>query len=225
MRKHKPRKKEKKETEVSSTEIHIEDHVPTTSNDPLPSELESKVEKLEEENRSLTKELKSFNTRVESPAIKITIVDKEESSKQGRKIADIDADAEVNLKNVYNLDMAHEETVLSMQDITDADVKEVAEEMVNVLTTSKITVDEVSTGGGELNAANEEPAKGIVFHDKKESTTRTAFSKSQVKDKGKAKLVEEPEIIKSRKAQITIDKEVARRIKAEWNADLKDNID
>nr|GFB99234.1 hypothetical protein [Tanacetum cinerariifolium] len=57
-------------------------------------ELESKVEKLEEENRSLTKELKSFNTRVESPAINETVVDKEESSKQGRKILDIDADAE-----------------------------------------------------------------------------------------------------------------------------------
>nr|GEV05142.1 zinc finger, CCHC-type [Tanacetum cinerariifolium] len=36
-RKHKPRRKERKETEVSPTEIHTEDHVPTTSNDPLPS--------------------------------------------------------------------------------------------------------------------------------------------------------------------------------------------
>nr|GEW29235.1 hypothetical protein [Tanacetum cinerariifolium] len=173
MRKHKPRKKEKKETEVSPTEIHTEDHVPTTSNDPLPSgedrikleelmdlctnlsnnvldleneiiemksshkakieELDSRVEKFEEENMSLTKELKSFNTRVESLAIKETVVDKDESSKQGRKIADIDADAEVNLENLYNLNMAYEETVLSMQDVDvqskriDADVKEVAD--------------------------------------------------------------------------------------------------
>nr|GEX87073.1 hypothetical protein [Tanacetum cinerariifolium] len=80
-------------------------------------ELESRVEMLEEENRSLTKELKSFNTRVKSLTIKETIVDKEESSKQGRTITDIDADVEVNLENVYNLDMAHEETVLSMQDV------------------------------------------------------------------------------------------------------------
>nr|GEV89805.1 hypothetical protein [Tanacetum cinerariifolium] len=135
-------------------------------------ELESRVEKLEEENMSLTKELKSFNTRVESPTIKKTVMDKEESSKQGRKIADIDADAEI----------------------------------------AKIIVDEVSTAGGELNAANKEPdsaaptnittapkAKGIVFHDNEESTTRTASSKSQAKDKGKSKLVEEPEILKSRK--------------------------
>nr|GEY44564.1 ribonuclease H-like domain-containing protein [Tanacetum cinerariifolium] len=175
MRKHKPKRKERKEIEVSPTEIHIEDYVPTSSNDPLPSgedriqlkelmdlctnlsnkvldlenevietksshkakiaELESRVEKLEEKNTSLTKELKSFNTRVESPAIKENVPDKEESSKQGRKIADIDVDAEVNLENVYNLDMAHEETVLSMQDVDvqseriDADVKEVVKEM------------------------------------------------------------------------------------------------
>nr|GEX92374.1 transposon Ty3-I Gag-Pol polyprotein [Tanacetum cinerariifolium] len=165
-RKHKPRRKERKETEVSPTKIHTEDHVTTTSNDPLPSgedrmqlkelmdfytnlsnkvldleneviemksshkakitELESMVEKLEDKNKSLTKEVKISNTKVESPAIKETVMDKEESSKQERKITDINADADVNLENVYNLDMAHEETVLSMQDVTDADVKEVA---------------------------------------------------------------------------------------------------
>nr|GEV05143.1 hypothetical protein [Tanacetum cinerariifolium] len=218
--------------------------------------LESRVEKLEEENKSLTKELKSVNTRVESQTIKETVVDKEESSKQGRKIADIDADAEVNLENVYNLDMAHEETVLTMQDvdvqskrIEDADVKEVAGEIVKVMEIAKIIVDEVSTAGGELNATNKKlvsaapttittaqpseatkttvdiitvpKAKGIIFHDKEKSTTRTSFLKSQAKDKGKAKLIEEPKILKSRKAQIAIDKEVARRIEAEWNADKK----
>nr|GEU35037.1 hypothetical protein [Tanacetum cinerariifolium] len=295
-RKHKPRRKE---TKVSPTEIHTDDRVPTTSNNPLPSgedrmqlkelmdlcinfsnkvldledeviemksshkekikELESRMEKLEEDNRSLTKELKSFNTSVESSTTKETVVDKEESSKQRRKIVDIDADAEVNLKNVYNLDMAHEETVLSMQDVDvqseriENVVKEVAKEMVEVMEIAKIIIDELSTDGGELNAANEKPvsvaptnittaqpseatkmtvnittgpkAKEIVFHDKEESTTRTASSKSQAKDKGKAKLVEEPKILKSRKAQIALDEEVARRIETEWNADMKGNID
>nr|GEY26779.1 putative reverse transcriptase domain-containing protein [Tanacetum cinerariifolium] len=83
--------------------------------------------------------------------------------------------------------------------------KGVAKEMVEVITTTKIIVDDVSTVGGELNAANEEPvsaaptnitttqpseatkttvdittdpkAKGIVFHDMEESTTRTFSSK------------------------------------------------
>nr|GFB38777.1 hypothetical protein [Tanacetum cinerariifolium] len=125
--------------------------------------------------------------------------------------------------------MAHEETVLSMQDVTDANGKEVAEEMVEVVTTAKIIVDEVSTAGDVLNVANEEPVsaaptnkttsqssdatktiveittapkhKGIDFHDMEESTTRTASSK------------------------IAIDEEFARRIEAEWNAEMKDNID
>nr|GFD34569.1 hypothetical protein [Tanacetum cinerariifolium] len=96
--------------------------------------------------------------------------------------------------------MAHKETVLSMQDVTDADGKEVAEEMVEVITTAKIIVD-------------------------KESKIRRASSKSHVKEQGKAKLVEEPEVLKLKKAHIAIDEEVARRVKAEWNADMKDNID
>nr|GEZ56690.1 putative ribonuclease H-like domain-containing protein [Tanacetum cinerariifolium] len=217
------------------------------------AELESRVEKLEEENKSLTKELKSFNSKVDSLAYKKIVMDKEKSSKQGRKIADIDADAKVNLENVYNLDLAHEETVLSMHDATDADGKEVAKEVVEVITTAKLIVDEVSTVGDELNAIDKEQvsaaptnittaqpseatkisvdisnapkAKGIVFHDVEKSTTRTASLKAHVKDKGKAKLVEEPKVLKSRKAQVSIGKEVTRKIEAEWNADIQDNID
>nr|GEU98022.1 hypothetical protein [Tanacetum cinerariifolium] len=255
MRKHKPRRMERKETEVSPTKLHTEDHVPSgedriqlkklmvlctnLSNKVLDlenevikmksshkvkiAELKSRVEKLEEENMSLTKELKSFNTKVESPTIKETVMDKEDSSKLGRKIANIDADAEVNLENVYNLDMAHEETILSMQDVIDADVKEVAKEMVEIITTAKIIIDEVSSAGGELNAANEESVSAAPTN----ITTAqpSEATKTTVKDKGKAKLFEEPKIQKSRKAQIVIDEEVARRIEAEWNADMKDNID
>nr|GFD24380.1 hypothetical protein [Tanacetum cinerariifolium] len=63
----------------------------------------------------------------ESPTHNETIVDKEESSKHGRKIADIDVDADVKLENVYNLDMAHEETVLIARRIEtewNADIKD-----------------------------------------------------------------------------------------------------
>nr|GEU88789.1 hypothetical protein [Tanacetum cinerariifolium] len=102
---------------------------------------------------------------VEFPTINETVVDMEESSKQGMKIADIDANAEVNLENMYNLDKAHEEIVLSIQDVDvqskriEDVVKEVAEEMVEVMEIAKIIVDEVNTAGGELNAANEKPAE------------------------------------------------------------------
>nr|GEU92380.1 ribonuclease H-like domain-containing protein [Tanacetum cinerariifolium] len=175
-RKHKPRRKERKETEVSPTELHIEDHVPITSNDPLPScedrmqlkelmvlctnlsnkvlDLENKVIEMKSSQKAKISELESVVEKLEEENVSLT---KEESSKQGRKITDIDADVEVNLENMYNLDIAHEETVLSMQDVTNADVKKVAKEIVEVITTAKIIVYEVSTAGGELNATNEEP--------------------------------------------------------------------
>nr|GEV09181.1 hypothetical protein [Tanacetum cinerariifolium] len=100
---------------------------------------------------------------VQSERIDSDVKEVAEEMVEGRKIIDIDADTEVNLENVYNLNMAHEEIVLSMQDVDvqseriDSDVKEVAEEMVEVMEIAKIIVDEVSTIGGELNAANEKP--------------------------------------------------------------------
>nr|GEY80583.1 hypothetical protein [Tanacetum cinerariifolium] len=195
-------------------------------------ELESRVEKLKEDNMSLTKELKSFNSKVDSPAYKETFMDKEKSSKQGKKITDIDVDAEVNLANVYNLDLAHEETVLSMHDATDADVSiaggelnAVDEEPVSVALTNITTAQPSEAIKTTVDISNAPKAKWIVFHDVEKPTTRTASSKVHVKDKGKAKLVEEPKVLKSRKAQIAIDEEVTRRIEAEWNADMQDNID
>nr|GEV60081.1 retrovirus-related Pol polyprotein from transposon TNT 1-94 [Tanacetum cinerariifolium] len=232
-RKHKPRRKKRMETKVSPTETNTKEHVPIHSNDPLPNG----------ENRMQLKELMELCTNLSNNVLNLEnkVIEMKSSHKakieelksrvekleeENRKITDIDADAEVNLENVYNLDMAHVETVLSMQDVPDTDVKEVAKEVVELMKIAKIIVDEVSTAGGELNATNEKPiTKRIVFHDKEKSTTRTASSKSQAKDKGKAKLVKEPEILKSRKGQITLDEEVTRRIKAEWNANMKDNID
>nr|GEW41208.1 RNA-directed DNA polymerase like [Tanacetum cinerariifolium] len=219
-RKHKPKRKQRIETKVSPTETNIEEHVPTTSNDPLPGgedkmklkglmdlctnlsnkvldleseviemksshkakikELESRVEKLEEQNKSLTNELKSFNTKVESLTINETVMDKEKSSKQGRKITDIDVDAEVNLENVYNLDMAHEETILTKP-----------------------------------------KAKGVTMQEPSEFRITLP---SQAKDKGKGLMVE-LEMPLTRKDQIALDKEVARGLEFGWNADMKDNID
>nr|GEV76431.1 hypothetical protein [Tanacetum cinerariifolium] len=147
-RKHKPRRKdgkERKETEVSPTELPIEEHVHTPSNDPLPSgedsmplkelmvlctNLSNKVLNLENEVIEMKSSHKEKIVDQESRAV----VDKEKSSKKGRKIAYIDANAKLNLENVYNLDLAYKETVLSMQDVADVDGKEVDEEMIEVIT-------------------------------------------------------------------------------------------
>nr|GEW31370.1 putative ribonuclease H-like domain-containing protein [Tanacetum cinerariifolium] len=165
LRKHKPRRKKKKERkapEVSPIKLTIEYPIPITSNDPLPSG---------EDSIQLNK-LMILCTNLSNKVLDLEVrrAKQEKSSKQERKIADIDADAEVNLENVYNLDMAHEEIVLisvAPINITTAQPSEVTKTTVDISTAPK--------------------AKGIVFHDIEESTIRTASLKVHVKDKGKSK--------------------------------------
>nr|GEX79258.1 hypothetical protein [Tanacetum cinerariifolium] len=95
--------------------------------------------------------------------------------------------------------------------------------MVEVITTAKIIIDEVSTAGGPLNAANEEPFSvaptNITTAQSSEATKITVDITTAPKAKG---------IVfhdMEEKAQIAIDEEVARRIEVEWNFDMKDNID
>nr|GEV04475.1 hypothetical protein [Tanacetum cinerariifolium] len=195
---------------LEEVEIHTEDHVPTTSNDPLPSgEDRMQLKELMDLCTNLSnKVLDLENEVIEMKSSHKANIDELESGVEKRnhpnrgKIVDINADEEVNLENMYNLDMAHKETVLSMQDVDVQSerikdfVKEVAEEMVEVIEIAKIIVDETT-----VDFTTAPKAKGIVFHDKEELTTRTASSKSHAKDKGKAK------------------------IETAWNADMKDNID
>nr|GEU31640.1 ribonuclease H-like domain-containing protein [Tanacetum cinerariifolium] len=217
-RKYKPRRKQRMETEVSPSETNTKEHVPTPSNNPLPSgedrlklkelmelcsnllnkvldleneviemksshkakieELESRVEKLDDENVSLTKELKRG------------------------KIVDIDADVEVNLKNVYKLDMAHEETVLSMQDVdvqskriedVVKDVKDIVAiaenvEGINADTISQISKDDVTLAQTLIKIKEVKPkAKGVIMQEPSEFRKTLPSQSSlpfQAKDKG-----------------------------------------
>nr|GEX89000.1 hypothetical protein [Tanacetum cinerariifolium] len=212
-------KKETKETEV----FHTEDPVPTTSNDPILSGEDSiplKELMPGRKEKKETKETEVFPTEDPVPTTSNDPILSGEDS--------------IPLKELMVLDLENE--VIEMKSSHKAKITEL-ERRVEKLE------EENSTAGGELNAADEEPvsdaptnittaqpskatettidittapkAKGIVFHKVEESTTRTASSKAHVKDKGKAKLVEEPKVLKSRKAQIAIDAEVAKRIEAE----------
>nr|GEZ08414.1 ribonuclease H-like domain, reverse transcriptase, RNA-dependent DNA polymerase [Tanacetum cinerariifolium] len=115
--------------------------------------LENRVESLEEENRVL-KELKGVHSTVDSDE---PVMKKEESSKQGRKIADIDADVEINLEKVqakaYNLDLNHQEKVLSMLDVNDEEPDDV-EEVLEVVKAAKLITKVMTTVGVGVNAAS-----------------------------------------------------------------------
>ncbi|GKA49468.1 hypothetical protein Tco_0742541 [Tanacetum coccineum] len=112
--------------------------------------------------------------------------DQEDASKQGRKIDDIDQDAEVTLV-----------------DETQASVKPkvvVQEPVQSITTTTPSTIPK---------------SKSITFRDPSESTTRTTLTSipSNIKNKGKAKMIE-PEKPLKMKEQIRLDEELAFKLQA-----------
>nr|GEU85440.1 putative ribonuclease H-like domain-containing protein [Tanacetum cinerariifolium] len=200
--------------------------------------LESRVEMLKEENRVL-KELKGVHSTVDSDE---PVMEKEESSKQGRKIADIDVDVEINLEKAqaeaYNLDLDHQEKVLSMLDDNDEEPVDV-EEVLEVVKAVKLITEVITTAGVDVNAASVQDTpitvaeatkvivprkkRGVIIQDPEETTTTiTVQPKVQAKNKEKAILIEEPKPLK-RKMKIDLDEEVARQLEAELNADINWN--
>nr|GEV76532.1 hypothetical protein [Tanacetum cinerariifolium] len=108
--------------------------------------LECMVERLEEENRVL-KELKSVHSTDDADE---PVIEKEKSSKHARKIIDIDVDVEINLEKAqavaYNLDLDHQEKVLSMMDVNEEEPANV-EEVLEVVKAAKLMIEVVTTAG------------------------------------------------------------------------------
>nr|GEV90879.1 hypothetical protein [Tanacetum cinerariifolium] len=115
--------------------------------------LESRVKRLEDENRVL-KKLKGVHSIVDSDE---PVIEKKESSEQGRKIANIDVNVEINLEKVqaeaYNLDLDHQEKVLSMLDVNDEEPGGV-EEVLEVVKATKLISEVVTTVGVDVNAVS-----------------------------------------------------------------------
>nr|GEW75106.1 retrotransposon protein, putative, unclassified [Tanacetum cinerariifolium] len=190
-KKHKSKRKQIKEPEVPPTESQAEHNVPLPlpSYDLLPSEEENMV----------LKELKGVHSTVDSDE---PVMEKEESSKHGRKIADINVDVEINLEKVqdeaYNLDLDHQKKVLSTLDVNDEEPASV-KEVLKVVTAAKLITKVVTTAGVDVNAASVQ------------DTLITATEATKV-------IVEVPKPRKRR------DEEVARQLVAELNADINWNV-
>nr|GFA06708.1 hypothetical protein [Tanacetum cinerariifolium] len=155
---------------------------------------------LEEENRVL-KELMGVHSKVNSDE---PVMEKEESSKQERKIADIDTDVEINLEKTqaeaYNLDLDHQEKVLSMLVVNDEESADV-EEVLEVVTTAKLITEVVTTAKDDVNAANiqdtlitvasvEAPKprkrKGVIIQDPKDNNNSHCATKGLSKRQRKS---------------------------------------
>nr|GEV08930.1 hypothetical protein [Tanacetum cinerariifolium] len=135
--------------------------------------LESRVERLKEENRVL-RELKGVHSIVDSDE---PVMEKEKSFKQERKITDIDAD------------------VLSMLDVNDDEPAGV-EEVLEVVKAAKLITEVVTTGGVDVNAASVQDTpitaaeatkvivprkrRGVIIQDPKETTTTVTVQPKEV---------------------------------------------
>nr|GEZ25766.1 retrovirus-related Pol polyprotein from transposon TNT 1-94 [Tanacetum cinerariifolium] len=121
-------------------------------------------------NLRVLKELKSVHSidDTDGPVMKT-----EKSSKQGRKIADIDADVEINLEKAqaeaYNLDLNHQEKVLSMMDVNKEEPADV-EEVLEVVKATKLMTKVVTTAGA-TKVSVPRKKKGVIIQDLEKTTT------------------------------------------------------
>ncbi|GJZ43654.1 hypothetical protein Tco_0590909 [Tanacetum coccineum] len=143
----------------------------------------------------------------------------EDASKQGRKIADLDADVEE----------VKVEKVVSTAEVTTASATTTVDELIMAQTLIEIKAAKpkaVTTATTTTTTAVTRPkARGVIVQEPIEFRTTTSSSQTsqlpQAKDKGKAKMIE-PEKPLKKKDQILIDEEIAQKLQAQLNAKLEE---
>ncbi|GJW77408.1 putative ribonuclease H-like domain-containing protein [Tanacetum coccineum] len=243
-RKQKSRKSKKKNTEdrLKLTELmdlcrNLQKKVldlkkAKTAQDSEIASLKKKVKKIERRNKSRTIWLKRLRKvgsarRVESYN-EASLGDQEDASKQGRKISDIDADAEVTLidetqgRNDDNL--MFDTGVLDEQEVEVKKVVSTAE--VTTESATITTIDELTLAQTliEIKAAKPK-VRGVMIQELSEfttiTTTTTPAASKPSQDKGKAKMIEFDKPLK-KKDHIMYDQEVALNLQAQLQAEMEE---
>ncbi|GJZ24765.1 hypothetical protein Tco_0562224 [Tanacetum coccineum] len=197
--------------------------------------LKKRVNQLEQRKKSRTLGLKRLRkvdstSRVES-SNDVSLGAHEDASKQERKIADLDVDAEVTLIDETQ-ERNDEEMFFDVQDdlqgekvVAEQEVAKKEVSVVDPVTTAGEVVTtanvEVTTAGAPTTTIDEPKAKEVVVQEPSEFKTTSSPSQAsqlpQAKDKGKGKMVE-PEKPLKKKDQIAFDEEFALRLHAEEQA-------
>ncbi|GJU63122.1 hypothetical protein Tco_1244957 [Tanacetum coccineum] len=176
--------------------------------------LKMRVKKMERKRKSKTLGMKrlikvgrsaqAFSSEDES------LGDQEDASKQGRKIDDIDKDAEVTLVN--ETQGRYDDAQMFDTDVFNGEVVFVGEQSEKVVEEVVSTAESTTT----TTPSTIPKAKSITFRDPSESTTRTTLTSilSNIKDKGKAKMIKPKKPLKM-KEQIRLDEELAFKLQAE----------
>ncbi|GKA99639.1 hypothetical protein Tco_0827633 [Tanacetum coccineum] len=184
--------------------------------------LKKRVKRLEKKGGSRTHKLKRLykigrSARVVS-SDEASLGDQEDASKQGRKIDDIDADAEITLvdetQGRHDDDLMFDTCVLNDEEVF------AGQDMAENPTAATITNVELTLAQtlAELKSARPK-TKGVVMQEPSESITTTTTTIPS-KDKGKGIMVEEPLKMK-KKDQISFDEQEAIRLQAEFDEEVR----
>nr|GEU59391.1 hypothetical protein [Tanacetum cinerariifolium] len=188
-----------------------------------------------------------LSVRIESSADEASL-DEEDASKQG-SIFDINDNQDICMVNVHrdedvfcvndqddttmfdaDKDLQGEEVVVEKEaaakDVND--VKEVNASSIttyvsaSAATTTAVSIDELTLAQALVKIKTSKPkAKGILMQEPSEATTTTAIiPTSKVQDKGKGIMIK-PEIPMKKKAQISLDEELAYKLQAEEEEEEK----
>ncbi|GJX41869.1 hypothetical protein Tco_0256859 [Tanacetum coccineum] len=220
------------------------------------TELKKRIKKLEKKGGSRTYRLRRLykvgrSARVVSYEDK-GLGDQEDASKQGRKINEIDQDAEVTLvdetQGRYGDNFMFDTGVLdNEQDMAEKEVdmaeKDVSTAEVTTNSTTTTTIDEltlaqtlieikaakpkaVTTAATTTTTAVTRPkARGVVVQEPSEFTTTTSPSQPSQLPQAKDKgkaKMVEPEKPLKKKDQIMFDKEVAQKLQAQLDVELEE---
>nr|GEU55932.1 ribonuclease H-like domain, reverse transcriptase, RNA-dependent DNA polymerase [Tanacetum cinerariifolium] len=153
--------------------------------------LKRRVKRLENKKKLRTHGLKRFykiglSARVESSAEEQSL-DEEDASKQGRNIADIDADTETTLVNVTAEDQGRYDDQ-EMFDTYVLNDEEVVVKDITVSTTTVVSIDDITLAQALVEIKTSKPkARGVIMQEPSETPTTTTIPiSSKVQDKEKA---------------------------------------
>ncbi|GJR19878.1 uncharacterized mitochondrial protein-like protein [Tanacetum coccineum] len=241
-KKQKPRKPKKKDTEIPQSsgptepiadKAANEENVPTHSNDPL---LKLRVKRLEKKGGSRIHKLKRLFKVGRSAQVVSSkddgLGDQEDASKQGRKIDNIDKDAEVTLvdetQGRYGDDLVFDTKILDGEEVF------AGQDMVE----KEVSIDDLVTTAGEVvtTASVEVSAASATLISSATTVTTTVITKvdltlaqalaelrsakPKVVDKGKANMIK-PEKPLKKQEQIRLDEELAFKLQAEEEEQIR----
>ncbi|GKD32681.1 hypothetical protein Tco_1248190, partial [Tanacetum coccineum] len=188
------------------------------------AKLTDRVKKLERRNKSRTLGLTRLR-KVGRSAQVVSSKDEglsaqEDASKHGRKISDLDADAEeVKVEKVVS---TAEVTIVNATTTT-IDKLTLAQTLMEIKAAKPKAVTTAATI--TTNAVTRPKARGIVVQEPSEFTPTTSQPSQlpQTKDKGKTKMIEPGKPLK-KKDQIMMDEEIAQRLQKEMEAELEEEL-